>query len=78
METNNNEIRYITIYSSYTEAQKKAITKYRTNNRTKVNDLQKKYYDEKKVNDPDFMENNRKRAKEYYQRKKLQKYNNII
>lgn len=44
----------IIIYSSYTESQKRAIQKYRLKNKEKINELNKKYYENKKLNDPDF------------------------
>ena len=56
--------------TSYTESQKKAILKYRENNRDKINNQRKKYYEERKKNDNEFMEYKRVKAREYYQRKK--------
>jgi hypothetical protein len=61
------------IYSSYTEAQKRATTKYRTNNKDKVNEKRKEYYKQRKEADPEFLEYKRNKAKEYYQRKKEMK-----
>jgi len=61
------------IYSSYTEAQKRATKKYRENNRDKVNLQRKKYYEERKEKDPSFLEKKRQKAKEYYQKKKGKK-----
>lgn len=58
-------------YSSYTEAQKKATQKYRENNKEKVNEQRKKYYQNRKIKDPNFLEYKRLKAKEYYQKKKL-------
>jgi hypothetical protein len=59
-----------TVYSSYTEAQKRATKKYRENNKDKVNLQRKKYYEERKVKDPSFLEQKRNKAKEYYLKKK--------
>jgi hypothetical protein len=56
-------------YSSYTEAQKRAIQKYRQNNKDKINEQRKKYYHERKDKDPSFLEYKRTKAKEYYRRK---------
>lgn len=57
-------------YSSYTEAQKKATQKYRQNNRDKVNEQRKKYYNIRKNIDPEFLIYKKEKAKEYYLRKK--------
>jgi hypothetical protein len=57
-------------YSSYTQAQKKATQKYRINNKSKVNEQRKKYYQDRKENDPNFLAYKRLKSKEYYQRKK--------
>lgn len=57
-------------YSSYTEAQKKATNKYRTENKEKVNEQRKKYYQSRKDKDPDFLTYKRDKAKEYYNNKK--------
>lgn len=54
----------------YTEAQKKASKKYRDANRDKINEQRKLYYQNKKKNDPHFLEYKRVKAKEYYQKKK--------
>lgn len=60
-------------YSSYTPAQKKASQLYRQNNKEKINEQRKKYYQTKKANDPTFLEYKRIKAKEYYEKKKLDK-----
>lgn len=57
-------------YSSYTPAQKRATQKYRVNNKDKVNEQRKKYYETRKENDPEFLAYKRQKAKEYYLRKK--------
>jgi hypothetical protein len=62
-----------TVYSSYTEAQKRATKKYRDNNKEKVNIQRKKYYEERKAKDPTFLEQKRKKAKLYYLKKKEEK-----
>ena len=54
-------------YSSYTEAQKRATQKYRSNNKDKVNEQRKKYYLQRKESDPNFLEYKRAKAREYYQ-----------
>lgn len=53
-----------------TEAQRKASRKYLENNRDKINEQRRKYYQNKKENDPDFLEYKRQKAKEYYRNKK--------
>jgi len=74
-----NSIIYIMIdipevkYSSYTAAQKKASQLYRQKNKEKINEQRKKYYQTKKANDPTFLEYKRIKAKEYYEKKKLDK-----
>ena len=60
-------------YSSYTPAQKRATQKYRTQNKEKVNEQRKAYYKTRKETDPNFIIYKREKAKEYYQRKKMQK-----
>jgi hypothetical protein len=60
-------------YSSYTAAQKKASQLYRQKNKEKINEQRKKYYQTKKANDPTFLEYKRIKAKEYYEKKKLDK-----
>lgn len=60
-------------YSSYTDAQKKATQKYRENNKVKINEQRKKYYQARKLKDPNFLEYKRLKAKEYYIRKKIAK-----
>jgi|LakMenEpi03Aug12_release.lakeMendotaPanAssembly.Ray.scaffolds.fasta_scaffold1568266_1 hypothetical protein len=57
-------------YSSYTEAQKRATKKYRENNKEKVNEQRKKYYQNRKTKDPNFLLYKRQKAKEYYAKKK--------
>ncbi len=57
-------------YSSYTNAQKKATKKYRENNKDKVNEQRKKYYENRKAKDPNFLLYKRQKAKEYYTKKK--------
>ncbi len=53
-------------YSSYTPAQKRATQKYRNDNKEKVNEQRKKYYQARKESDPNFLEYKRAKAKEYY------------
>jgi hypothetical protein len=65
------EEKVIIKYSSYTLAQKRATQKYRQNNKDKVNEQRKKYYQTRKEKDPEFLEYKRLKAKEYYQRKKV-------
>lgn len=60
-------------YSSYTTAQKKASQLYRQKNKEKINEQRKKYYQNKKLNDPQFLEYKRIKAREYYKKKKLDK-----
>lgn len=61
------------IYSSYTEAQKRATAKYREANKEKVNAQRKKYYEARKEKDPDFLQYKRDKAREYYLKKKHSK-----
>jgi len=67
------EVKQDVKYSSYTPAQKKASQLYRQNNKVKINEQRKKYYQTKKLNDPTFLEYKRIKAKEYYEKKKLDK-----
>jgi hypothetical protein len=60
-------------YSSYTPAQKKASQLYRQNNKEKINIQRKRYYQKRKENDPTFLEYKRVKAREYYEKKKLDK-----
>jgi hypothetical protein len=60
-------------YSSYTPAQKKASQLYRLKNKDKINEQRKKYYLSRKELDPKFLEYKRMKAKEYYEKKKLDK-----
>jgi len=69
----NEEIKTEVKYSSYTAAQKKASKLYRQNNKEKINIQRKKYYQQRKDNDPTFLEYKRLKAKEYYEKKKLDK-----
>lgn len=71
MEDVNKEVQIK--YSSYTPAQKRATQKYRENNKVKVNEQRKKYYQNRKERDPEFLEYKRKKAKEYYAIKKMNK-----
>lgn len=64
-------------YSSYTPSQKKATQKYRENNKDKVNEQRKKYYQQRKDKDPNFLEYKRLKAKEYYEKKKAKKINRL-
>ena len=61
------------IYSSYTEAQKRATAKYREANKEKVNAQRKKYYESRKEKDPEFLQYKRDKAREYYLKKKSSK-----
>jgi hypothetical protein len=62
-----------TKYSSYTPAQKRASQLYRQKNKDKINEQRKKYYQTRKATDPKFLEYKRLKAKEYYEKKKLDK-----
>jgi len=57
----------------YSEAQKKATKKYRDNNKEKINEQRKKYYQNRKAKDPNFLLYKRQKAKEYYAKKKALK-----
>jgi len=65
-------------YSSYTPAQKRASQLYRQKNKDKINEQRKKYYQMRKEKDPDFLEYKRLKAKEYYEKKKLDKVVNAV
>ena len=65
METQNT----IIIYKSYSQAQKRAVLKWRSENKSVVNALAKKYYDQKK-NDPEYIQKKRDSAKRHYERRK--------
>jgi hypothetical protein len=67
------EVESVKYFSSYTPAQKKASQLYRLKNKEKINEQRKKYYQTKKLNDPKFLEYKRIKAKEYYEKKKLDK-----
>ena len=67
------EIESVKYFSSYTPAQKKASQLYRLKNKEKINEQRKKYYQTKKSTDPKFLEYKRIKAKEYYEKKKLDK-----
>lgn len=69
METETKPIITI-VYSSYTPSQKRATQKYRENNKEKVNEQRKKYYEQRKIRDPNFLIYKRNKAKEYYHNKK--------
>jgi len=69
MSDNTNE-KIIKVFSTYTEAQKKATKKYRENNKEKVNEQRKKYYENRKAKDPNFLLYKKQKAKEYYAKKK--------
>ena len=56
--------------TTYSEAQKRATKKYRENNKEKVNLQRKKYYQNRKAKDPNFLLYKRTKAKEYYAKKK--------
>lgn len=71
---NENKVIVIVKYSSYTESQKRAIQKYRQNNKEKVNELHRKYYNQQKDN-PEFIQRKREQAKKYYYKKKEQLQN---
>ncbi len=62
---NNDNVKVIIKYSSYTEAQKRAIYKYRSKNKVKIAELHLKYFREK-IKDPEYMEKQRERSKKYY------------
>jgi hypothetical protein len=59
-------------YQWVREAMKKANEKYRSSHREEYNLCQKKYYDAHKT-DPEYMQRMRKKAREYYHRKKAEK-----
>lgn len=65
-------------YSSYTPAQKRATQKYRNDNKDKVNEQRKKYYQTRKETDPTFLEYKRAKAKEYYTKAKLRNKSEVV
>lgn len=64
------EVETIIKKKTYSEAHKRATQKYRANNRDKINAQRKKYYENKKNTDNNFLEAKRIKAREYYHRKK--------
>lgn len=58
------------VATTYTDAQRRATQKYRTENKEKVNEQRKKYYQARKESDPHFLEYKKQKAREYYLRKK--------
>ena len=64
------EVKTETVFSSYTDAQKRATEKYRQENREKINEQRKKYYQTRKETDPEFLKYKREKAREYYLKKK--------
>jgi hypothetical protein len=68
--TNDDGSKTLKVYSTYSEAQKRATKKYRENNKDKVNEQRKKYYQNRKTKDPNFLIYKRQKAKEYYAKKK--------
>ena len=70
MDKTPEEDKVLIKYSSYTQAQKKATQKYREKNKDKVNEQRKKYYQERKDKDPEFLTYKRMKAREYYRRRK--------
>lgn len=69
-EETKEEIKTETVFSSYTDAQKRATEKYRQENREKINEQRKKYYQTRKETDPEFLKYKREKAREYYLKKK--------
>ena len=67
------EVKTETVFSSYTDAQKRATEKYRQENRDKINEQRKKYYQTRKETDPEFLKYKREKAREYYLKKKANK-----
>lgn len=60
------------VYNSYTEAQSRAIKKYRQNNKETINESARKYYEKKMSSSEDYKLKRREYAKKYYlQRKEM-------
>jgi hypothetical protein len=74
---NDDGSKTIKVYSTYSDAQKRATAKYRSNNKEKLNEQRKRYYQCRKQRDENFLAYKREKAKEYYQRKKLLKQNSL-
>ena len=72
-EETKEEVKTETVFSSYTDAQKRATEKYRMENREKINEQRKKYYQTRKETDPEFLKYKREKAREYYLKKKANK-----
>lgn len=64
------EPKIIYVYSSYTDAQKRANKKYANNNKDKINQHMRTYYNKRKEVDPDFLEKRRASSKKAYYKKK--------
>ena len=76
MENPNSENLELIKKSRYTEAQKRAVQKYRSKNRDKYNEMNKKYvmnYFNKHKNEEEYKLKNRLRAKKHYEKKKAEK-----
>ena len=66
----NEVLKPIKIYSSYTEAQKRANKKWREQNKERVAELHKKYYKPVSILTPEEIEDRRRKYKEYYNKNK--------
>lgn len=66
------EIIVIRVVKTYSEAQKRAIKKYRTANKDKVNAMSRINYHKRKHNDENFLANRNERARDYYWKRKEQ------
>jgi len=73
MENENKEVVIVKIYSGYTEAQKKAIKKYRENNIDKVREMSRVYINERRRSDPEFRQKAREYQQAYYRKKRTER-----
>ena len=76
MDNKQEDVKIITVYSSYTPAQKRASRKWNENNPEKVREMARNHY-KRLMEDPEKIERRRAQAREYarkkYQEKKLEK-----
>lgn len=68
----NPRVIVITKETSYTPAQKRAISKYQSKNKEKINDIASDYYHRNRQN-PEFLQRKNELARKYYENKKLKK-----
>ena len=73
----NTQSQIIVVYSSYTEAQKRATEKYRKKNLEKFNEHAREYYNKMK-NDPVYIEKRKEICRRSYEKRRLAKLNDNV